>query len=88
MSLSNNKANPYACDEAQSPTELFEIMNPPPINFDPYNDKPVSTKTFAARADAHAKVRSHAKITMAFSCACLILSNIVMSFWFAGFMAL
>ena len=61
MSLSNNKANPYACDEAQSPTELFEIMNPPPINFDPYNDKPVSTKTFAARADAHAKVKESRK---------------------------
>ena len=55
MELSK-ETNPYACDEAQSPTELFEIMNPPPVNFDPYNDEPVSTNTFATRADAHAKV--------------------------------
>ena len=61
----SEETNPYACDEAQSPTELFEIMNPPPENFDPYNDEPVSTKTFATRADAHEKVNgSTSKITV------------------------
>jgi hypothetical protein len=37
MSVSNT-LNPHALDEAQSPNELFEIMQAPSDDFDPYNE--------------------------------------------------
>ena len=61
MSVSNT-ANPHALDEAQSPSELFEIMEPPKITFDPYNDKPISTNSVATRANAHRKGLWHCSV--------------------------
>jgi hypothetical protein len=61
MSVSNT-LNPHALDEAQSPNELFEIMQAPSDDFDPYNDRPVSTSTFATRADAHKQGLWHCSV--------------------------
>lgn len=45
--------NPYALDTAQDANECFEIYEPPPENFDPCVDRPVSKKIFTTRGDAH-----------------------------------
>jgi hypothetical protein len=54
--------NPHALDEAQSPDELFEIMNPPTANFDPYSDRPLSTNSFSTRAEAHQQGLWHCSV--------------------------
>lgn len=46
-------SNPHALDSAQDPSELFEVMEPPPPSFDPYVDRPASTGTNAARGHVH-----------------------------------
>lgn len=38
--------NPYALETAQDASECFEIYEPPPENFDPCVDKPVSKNIF------------------------------------------
>ncbi|KAL7475234.1 LOW QUALITY PROTEIN: hypothetical protein ACHAW6_001157 [Cyclotella cf. meneghiniana] len=61
--MSNNDThNPHALDEAQNPDELFEIMNPPTVNFDPYSDRPLSTNSFSTRADAHQQGLWHCSV--------------------------
>lgn len=45
--------NPYALDTAQDANECFEIYEPPPENFDPCVDKPVSKNVFITRGEAH-----------------------------------
>lgn len=36
-------SNPHALEKAQSEDEQFEVMNPPPSEFDMFKDKPLST---------------------------------------------
>lgn len=55
-------SNPHALDHAQDPEELFEVMHPPPSNFDPYNDRPVSTKTYATRGEVHRQGMWHCSV--------------------------
>ncbi|KAL3777646.1 hypothetical protein HJC23_005512 [Cyclotella cryptica] len=59
---SSDTNNPHALDEAQNPDELFEIMNPPSVNFDPYSDRPISTNSFSTRADAHQRCLWHCSV--------------------------
>ncbi|KAL7493689.1 hypothetical protein ACHAWT_003839 [Skeletonema menzelii] len=56
------EANPHALDTAQDPNEVFEIMEPPPNNFDPYVDAPVSTGTFTSRGVCHEQGLWHCSV--------------------------
>lgn len=55
-------ANPHALDSAQDPNEVFEIMEPPPANFDPYTDSPVSKMTFTTRGECHERGLWHCSV--------------------------
>ncbi len=55
-------ANPHALDSAQDPNEVFEIMQPPPANFDPYTDSPVSKMTFTTRGECHERGLWHCSV--------------------------
>lgn len=41
----STEANPHALDSAQDDDELFEVMHPPPANFDIFQDTPPNTGT-------------------------------------------
>ncbi len=56
------EANPHALDFAQDPNEVFEIMEPPSVNFDPYTDAPVSTGTFTSRGVCHEQGLWHCSV--------------------------
>ena len=59
----HSTTNPYALDSAQDPSEVFEIMEPPPTKkFDPYVDHPISKGTFTTRAYAHEQGLWHCSV--------------------------
>jgi isopentenyldiphosphate isomerase len=60
--MSSANHNPHALTEAQSLSELFEIMNPPSENFNPYTDHPESTNSYETRAEAHSKGLWHCSV--------------------------
>jgi hypothetical protein len=54
--------NPHALGCAQDPDEVFELMEPPPDDFDPFTDTPVSKRKFTTRGDAHANGFWHCSV--------------------------
>ena len=56
------EANPHALDSAQDPNEVFEIMEPPPANFDPHADFPTSTASFITREVCHKQGLWHCSV--------------------------
>ena len=54
--------NPHALENAQDDDERFELMQPPPSSFDPYKDRPISTKTYATRSHVHANGLWHCSV--------------------------
>ena len=60
--MEEQAANPHALCSAQDPNEIFEIMEPPPDNFDPYVDTPVSTDSFTTREKCHLEGLWHCSV--------------------------
>lgn len=54
--------NSYALSAAQDPSEVFEVMHPPPDEFDPYKDRPLSTGRYAKRSDVHRQGLWHCSV--------------------------
>ena len=54
--------NPHALENAQDDDERFELMQPPPSSFDPYKDRPISTKTYATRSHVHSNGLWHCSV--------------------------
>jgi len=50
---SRDMNNPHALAAAQDDAEVFEVMLPPPNNFDIFNDAPLSTGTLKTRKQVH-----------------------------------
>mmetsp|Transcript_19474 Transcript_19474/g.40802 ORF Transcript_19474/g.40802 Transcript_19474/m.40802 type:complete len:253 (-) Transcript_19474:132-890(-) len=59
---STETTNSYALSVPQDPSEVFEVMNPPPDEFDPYKDRPLSTGRYAKRSDAHRQGLWHCSV--------------------------
>ncbi|KAL7465360.1 hypothetical protein ACHAXS_005688 [Conticribra weissflogii] len=59
---STESTNPHALSAAQDPSEVFEVMHPPPDDFDPYKDRPLSTGRFAKRSDVHRQGLWHCSV--------------------------
>ncbi|KAL9186692.1 hypothetical protein ACHAXT_005930 [Thalassiosira profunda] len=61
-SASQPALNPHALASAQDPSEQFEVMAPPPPAFDPYADRPISTRTILSRGEVHKKGLWHCSV--------------------------
>ena len=54
--------NPNALAEAQSASEMFDVMHPPRLGFDVYRDRPEPTGETMTRGETHALKRWHRSV--------------------------